>query len=150
MDKNNLPKTIEEARMPLGVRLDLQSTVLVTETLKCGFDALHELINIAASWNKILRFEPDSSNTNQEKWIPTFAFSEENKRFLPNGAEILSSNNIAFSALLCFESKNIATKFGEQFIELWNDLLKYTSFKNVEIKGSPLYSILNYPEEWKS
>ena len=66
MDKKNLPTTIEDARFCLGVRLEYQSAVVVTETLKDGFDALNELATLSSSWNKTLGFIPDFANSNKK------------------------------------------------------------------------------------
>jgi hypothetical protein len=136
MDKKNLPKSIEQARFRLGVRLEYQSFVIVTETLKDGFDALNELVTISASWNKILDFIPDFADSKQEKWIPSFKFDAEHKAFVPDGAELMVSGKANFASLICFDSETTAQQFGEQFIDLWNAVLKNASFKTVQIVGA--------------
>ena len=136
MDKKNLPTTIDGARFRLGVRLEYQSFVIVTETLKDAFDALNELVTISASWNKILDFIPDFANSKQEKWIPSFKLDAEHQTFVPDGAEPTVSGKVNFASLICFDAEATAQQFGEQFIDLWNTVLKNASFKTVQIVGA--------------
>ena len=136
MDKKNLPTTIEDARFRLGIRLEYQSVAIVTETLKDGFDALNELVTISASWNKALGFVPDFADSKQEKWIPSFKFDAEHKTFVPDGAELMVSGKANFASLICFDSETTAQQFGEQFIDLWNPVLRNASFKTVQIVGA--------------
>lgn len=136
MDKKNLPTTIEDARFRLGVRLEYQSVVVVTETLKDGFDALNELATLSSSWNKTLGFVPDFANSKQEKWIPLFKFDAEHNAFVPDGAELMVSGKANFASLICFDSETTAQQFGERFIGLWNAVLRNANFKTVQIVGA--------------
>lgn len=88
--------------------------------------ALNELFTIAQAWNKEDGFTPDFSNRNQEKWFPWFVYSDKAAGFV-----CAYSINTATYALanigsrLCFKTSARARQFGEQFIDLWNDVLLF-------------------------
>ncbi|WP_289192111.1 hypothetical protein [Xylanibacter rodentium] len=88
--------------------------------------ALNELFTIAQAWNKEDNFTPDFSNRNQTKWFPWFVYSNANAGFVCartfNTATIASAH---IGSRLCFKTSDRARQFGEQFIDLWNDVLLF-------------------------
>ncbi len=88
--------------------------------------ALNELFTIAQAWNKEDNFTPDFSNRNQTKWFPWFVYSNANAGFVCartfNTATFASAY---FGSRLCFKTSDRARQFGEQFIDLWNDVLLF-------------------------
>lgn len=88
--------------------------------------ALNELFTIAQAWNKEDEFEPDFSNSNQYKYFPWFVYDNGSAGFVA-----AHTNNTATAAYamigsrLCFKTPERARQFGEQFIDLWNDVLLF-------------------------
>lgn len=88
--------------------------------------AFNRLCTIAQAWNKEDDFTPDFSNRNQEKWFPWFVYSDDAAGFV-----FASSTNAAtgayadFGSRLCFKTSARARQFGEQFIDLWNQVLLF-------------------------
>ena len=88
--------------------------------------ALNELFTIAQAWNKEDGFVPDFSNTNQSKWFPWFVYKKDAAGFVSASTYIAPSNASAhFGSRLCFKTPARARQFGEQFIDLWNDVLLF-------------------------
>lgn len=88
--------------------------------------ALNELFTIAQAWNKEDNFTPDFSNRNQTKWFPWFVYSNAYAGFVY--AYTYSPATYAFANIgsrLCFKTSDRARQFGEQFIDLWNDVLLF-------------------------
>jgi hypothetical protein len=88
--------------------------------------ALNELFTIAQAWNKEDEFEPDFSNSNQYKYFPWFVYDKGAAGFVSayttNAATYASAH---FGSRLCFKTPERARQFGEQFIDLWNDVLLF-------------------------
>lgn len=88
--------------------------------------ALNELFTIAQAWNKEDNFTPDFSNRNQTKWFPWFVYSNANAGFVFAYSDYAATNAYAhFGSRLCFKTSDRARQFGEQFIDLWNDVLLF-------------------------
>lgn len=88
--------------------------------------ALNELFTIAQAWNKEDNFTPDFSNRNQTKWFPWFVYSNANAGFVCASANYTATGAYAdFGSRLCFKTSDRARQFGEQFIDLWNDVLLF-------------------------
>lgn len=88
--------------------------------------ALNELFTIAQAWNKEDGFTPDFSNKNQTKWFPWFVYSDEAAGFVFADTNATAARAIAnFGSRLCFKTSARARQFGEQFIDLWNDVLLF-------------------------
>ena len=88
--------------------------------------ALNELFTIAQAWNKEDEFEPDFSNSNQYKYFPWFVYDNGAAGFVfayANSAATLAYAR--FGSRLCFKTPERARQFGEQFIDLWNDVLLF-------------------------
>lgn len=84
--------------------------------------AYNRLCTIAQAWNKADDFTPDFSNRNQTKWFPWFVYSDDAAGFV----HAYSTATYAVANLgsrLCFKTSTRARQFGEQFIDLWNDVL---------------------------
>lgn len=88
--------------------------------------AFNRLCTIAQAWNKEDDFTPDFSNRNQEKWFPWFVYSDDAAGFVcattSNTATTAAAN---FGSRLCFKTSARARQFGEQFIDLWNQVLLF-------------------------
>lgn len=88
--------------------------------------AFNRLCTIAQAWNKEDDFTPDFSNRNQEKWFPWFVYSDDAAGFVYAGtAYTASSATATFGSRLCFKTSARARQFGEQFIDLWNQVLLF-------------------------
>ena len=88
--------------------------------------AFNRLCTIAQAWNKEDDFTPDFSNRNQEKWFPWFVYSDDAAGFVcaftRNTASFAYAN---IGSRLCFKTSARARQFGEQFIDLWNQVLLF-------------------------
>lgn len=88
--------------------------------------AFNRLCTIAQAWNKEDDFTPDFSNRNQTKWFPWFVYSDDAAGFVSaytNYAATYAS--ASFGSRLCFKTSTRARQFGEQFIDLWNQVLLF-------------------------
>lgn len=88
--------------------------------------AFNRLCTIAQAWNKEDDFTPDFSNRNQEKWFPWFVYSDDAAGFVSAPTYYTASSASAyFGSRLCFKTSARARQFGEQFIDLWNQVLLF-------------------------
>lgn len=88
--------------------------------------ALNELFTIAQAWNKEDEFEPDFSNSNQYKYFPWFVYDNGSAGFVSAyTSNTAAAANAYFGSRLCFKTPERARQFGEQFIDLWNDVLLF-------------------------
>lgn len=86
--------------------------------------AYNRLCTIAQAWNKADGFEPDFSNTSQYKYFPWFKYSNDAAGFVFAYADRTATAAYAyFGSRLCFKTPERALQFGEQFIDLWDDML---------------------------
>lgn len=69
---------------------------------------------------KVLRgdWEPDFSNSNQQKWIPIFKFSAGSGFDVSDSDCDYGSTATIVGSRLCFPSEELSDYFGKQFIEL--------------------------------
>lgn len=88
--------------------------------------ALNELFTIAQAWNKEDEFEPDFSNSNQYKYFPWFVYDNGAAGFVYAYTNYAATGTFAvLGSRLCFKTPERARQFGEQFIDLWNDVLLF-------------------------
>ena len=88
--------------------------------------AFNRLCTIAQAWNKEDDFTPDFSNRNQEKWFPWFVYSNDAAGFVYASTYATASAATAHvGSRLCFKTPTRARQFGEQFIDLWNQVLLF-------------------------
>lgn len=88
--------------------------------------AFNRLCTIAQAWNKEDDFTPDFSNRNQEKWFPWFVYSDDAAGFVFANAYSTAALALAdVGSRLCFKTSARARQFGEQFIDLWNQVLLF-------------------------
>ena len=88
--------------------------------------AFNRLCTIAQAWNKEDDFTPDFSNRNQEKWFPWFVYSDDAAGFVYADTYYAATSATAyFGSRLCFKTSARARQFGEQFIDLWNQVLLF-------------------------
>lgn len=88
--------------------------------------AFNRLCTIAQAWNKEDDFTPDFSNRNQEKWFPWFVYSDDAAGFVyANTLNAAANANALIGSRLCFKTSARARQFGEQFIDLWNQVLLF-------------------------
>lgn len=88
--------------------------------------AFNRLCTIAQAWNKEDDFTPDFSNRNQEKWFPWFVYSDDAAGFVFAFSDYSATYAYAgIGSRLCFKTSARARQFGEQFIDLWNQVLLF-------------------------
>lgn len=88
--------------------------------------AFNRLCTIAQAWNKEDDFTPDFSNRNQEKWFPWFVYSDDAAGFVcATTYHTAASAGANVGSRLCFKTSARARQFGEQFIDLWNQVLLF-------------------------
>ena len=88
--------------------------------------AFNRLCTIAQAWNKEDDFTPDFSNRNQEKWFPWFVYSDDAAGFVSAYTHVTATSAHAnIGSRLCFKTSARARQFGEQFIDLWNQVLLF-------------------------
>lgn len=88
--------------------------------------ALNELFTIAQAWNKEDEFEPDFSNSNQYKYFPWFVYDNGAAGFVFAYSHYTATyTDASVGSRLCFKTPERARQFGEQFIDLWNDVLLF-------------------------
>lgn len=88
--------------------------------------AFNRLCTIAQAWNKEDGFTPDFSNRNQTKWFPWFVYSDDAAGFVSANTYYTATLARAyFGSRLCFKTSARARQFGEQFIDLWNQVLLF-------------------------
>lgn len=88
--------------------------------------AFNRLCTIAQAWNKEDDFTPDFSNRNQEKWFPWFVYSDDAAGFVcANTGNAATGASAGIGSRLCFKTSARARQFGEQFIDLWNQVLLF-------------------------
>lgn len=88
--------------------------------------AFNRLCTIAQAWNKEDDFTPDFSNRNQEKWFPWFVYSDDAAGFVYACTTYAATYAYAIlGSRLCFKTSARARQFGEQFIDLWNQVLLF-------------------------
>lgn len=88
--------------------------------------ALNELFTIAQAWNKEDEFEPDFSNSNQYKYFPWFVYDNGTAGFVSAYTYYTATlTSASIGSRLCFKTPERARQFGEQFIDLWNDVLLF-------------------------
>lgn len=88
--------------------------------------ALNKLFTIAEAWNKADDFVPDFSNSNQYKYFPWFVYDNGAAGFVSAATYNTATNTYAaIGSRLCFKTPERARQFGEQFIDLWNDVLLF-------------------------
>lgn len=88
--------------------------------------AFNRLCTIAQAWNKEDDFTPDFSNRNQTKWFPWFVYSDDAAGFVSAYSSNAAALAVAYvGSRLCFKTSARARQFGEQFIDLWNQVLLF-------------------------
>lgn len=88
--------------------------------------ALNKLFTIAQAWNRADGFVPDYSDWTQAKWFPWFDYDKDTAGFVYAGTlNAPSFTGAYFGSRLCFKTSARARQFGEQFIDLWNDVLLF-------------------------
>lgn len=88
--------------------------------------AFNRLCTIAQAWNKEDGFTPDFSSRNQEKWFPWFVYSDDAAGFVCAYTYVTATYAGAHvGSRLCFKTSARARQFGEQFIDLWNQVLLF-------------------------
>jgi hypothetical protein len=86
--------------------------------------AMYKLITIAEAWNKQDDFVPDFTDCDQSKYYPWFRYSGADAGLVCADTYCMpSATSTAIGSRLCFKTHERAKRFGEQFIDLWNDFL---------------------------
>lgn len=88
--------------------------------------AMSKLFTIAQAWNQDDGFVPDFSDGSQRKWFPWFVYDKKSAGFVYAFANDTATYTYAYyGSRLCFKTSERAKQFGEQFIDLWNDVLLF-------------------------
>ena len=96
-----------------------------------ALSALNKLFTIAEAWNKVDNFVPDFSNTSQTKYYPWFVYDRDAAGFVVASTNYsATSSNVTFGSRLCFKTANRALKFGEMFVDLYNDIFLFNEDSN--------------------
>ncbi len=91
-----------------------------------ALSALNKLFTIAQAWNKEDDFVPNFSNSMQDKWFPWFVYDKGTAGFVCASVHNTTAYADAyFRSRLCFKTSTRARQFGEQFIDLWNQVLLF-------------------------
>lgn len=85
--------------------------------------ALNKLFTLARAWNKVDGFVPDASNDAQAKHYPYFVYNKDAKKYLAVGVTGTVACDTLCLNRICFQSEKRAKQFGEQFIDLFNQVL---------------------------
>jgi len=124
---NEIVDSYEAATRYLGYQADVKTKIsdINPKHIK-ALIALNTLFTIADAWNKADGFVPDFSNGNQRKFFPWFVYDKNAAGFVCAVTAYTAANATAyFGSRLCFKTSARARQFGEQFIELWNDVLLF-------------------------
>lgn len=125
---NNDYKVAQKVVSRNTVKLD-DVTTLVNELNPSHVKALiamNRLYTIAEAWNKADGFEPDWEDKKQNKWFPWFYYDTKTAGFAYAITYCSPSYTFAYiGSRLCFKSSSRAKQFGEQFIDLWNEVLLF-------------------------
>lgn len=115
----------EAAKKFIGLIADVKTKISAVNPKHVkALIALNTLFTIAEAWNKADGFVPDYDNPNQWKWYPWFKKTPAG--FVCAYTAYTATNTYAsFGSRLCFKSSERARQFGEQFIDLWNDVLLF-------------------------
>lgn len=136
-DPNEQIKSFEDAVRFLGIdEVDnvehlfyaqgfLVSILASDEDIIRKINAYAKLITIATAWNKIDGFLAYWEDTSQYKYFPLFEYSRDAAGFVCVSTTCATTTVDAdIDSRLCFKTRERAKQFGEQFIDLWNDLLR--------------------------
>jgi hypothetical protein len=124
---NEIVDSYEAAMHYLGYQADVKTKIsnINPKHIK-ALIALNTLFTIADAWNKADDFVPDFSNRNQYKYFPWFQYNDSAAGFVYVSSINAASYASAFLGFrLCFKSSETAHQFGNQFINLWNDVLLF-------------------------
>lgn len=115
----------EAAKKFIGLIADVKTKISAVNPKHVkALIALNTLFTIAEAWNKADGFVPDYDNPNQWKWYPWFKKTPAG--FVCAYTYIAATHTPAYiGSRLCFKSSERARQFGEQFIDLWNDVLLF-------------------------
>jgi hypothetical protein len=124
---NETVTSYESAMKYLGIdETDCVQISGINPKHKKAIIAMNKLFTIAEAWNKADGFIPDYSDRSQWKWWPWFVYKPQHAGFVcANTLSALSSADATLGSRLCFKTENRARQFGEQFIDLWNDVLLF-------------------------
>jgi hypothetical protein len=86
--------------------------------------AMFKLVTIAEAWNAADGFVPDWANSRQYKYFPWFSYNGASAGFAFAHTYFAASyTGATIGSRLCFKSHELASRFGQQFVDLWNDFL---------------------------
>ena len=112
-------KTVEDALKATG-RPAVPEFSELPEDLRTYFQAQYKAVVIAEALNG--KWRADWANKNQKKWYPWFTLSSSGFAFYDSVCRY-SLPNAGGASRLCFESDELAEYAGEQFTDVWEDLI---------------------------
>ena len=142
-DANELVTDFDSAKKVLDFKLNDGLTLVHGLAGRCAIDAkkaawlvrsvdnenlkvliaLNKLFTLARAWNKVDGFVPDASNDTQAKYYPYFVYNKDAKKYLAVGVTDTVACDTLCLNRICFQSEKRAKQFGEQFIDLFNQVL---------------------------
>lgn len=114
-------KSFEDALTVTG-RPAMPDFSSVPVDLKDYFEAQYKVVVIAEALNE--GWVPNWNDHDQEKWFPWFHHPRSSSGFVYYGSiYYCSMANAGYGSRLCCKNSELATYFGEQFIDIWNKIL---------------------------
>ncbi|MEA5006905.1 MAG: hypothetical protein VB022_10885 [Rikenellaceae bacterium] len=119
-DVRDTVRSFNDACTLLGISTNLPEVSSLPELHRKAIRANYKLIIIAEALNEGWR--PDWNNTNEFKYFPWFTVSTAGLGYSSTSTTTTHANaNIG--SRLCFKNRELAIYFGQQFIDLWEDVL---------------------------
>lgn len=143
MDTNESIADFDSAKKVLGFKLNDGLSLIHGLAGKCAIDAkkaawlvrsvdnenlkvliaLNKLFTIARAWNKVDEFVPNFLDNGQRKYYPYFVLDPgDAKNIIVNTSVTVGCDALCLNRI-CFKSEKRAKQFGEQFIDLFKQVL---------------------------
>ena len=113
-------KTFEDAQKETG-RPDVPELSDVPEDLRDYFKAQYKAVVITEALNE--GWKADWKNENQEKYIPWFWTKSPSGFAFDVACYGYSTPRAGDASRLCFRTRALAKYAGEQFLDIWKDLI---------------------------
>lgn len=142
-DTNELVTDFNSAKKVLGFKLNDGFTLVHSSAGRCAIDAkkaawlvrsvdnenlkvliaLNKLFTLARAWNKVDGFVPNFLDNGQRKYYPYFVRDPgDAKQIIVNASVTVGCDALCLNRI-CFKSEKRAKQFGEQFIDLFKQIL---------------------------
>lgn len=142
-DANELATDLDSAKKVLDFKLNDGLTLVHGLAGKCAIDAkkaawlvrsvdnenlkaliaLNKLFILARAWNKVDGFVPNFLDNGQRKYYPHFVCDPGDAKHIIVNASVTVDCDALCLNRICFKSEKRAMQFGEQFIDLFKQVL---------------------------